>query len=72
MANLQKHQFVTYRAWEGVGQQVSAIVKRVHRDGTATIESRFFLREDGEIVPGYLGYRFRLEQSALTPTAGAV
>jgi len=67
---VHKHQFVTYRVHN---QTISAIVRRVHRDGTATVEARFVLDEEGNVTPGcYLGYRYRYAQSALTPTARAI
>lgn len=67
MNKLQKHQHVTYRAWEGVGAPISAIVCRVHRDGTATIEACHFLKDDGSVYAGYLGDRYRLPQRRLRP-----
>ncbi len=65
---IRKHQHVTYRALEGAGPTISAIVRCAHKDGTATVEARFVLDGDGnKIVPGYLGYRYRIDQAVLTP-----
>lgn len=61
MTKLEKHQFVTYRAW-GTGSEISAIIKCMHRDGTVTVEAQHFLNADGEITGAYLGYRYRMAQ----------
>lgn len=62
---------VTYRAQGGTGSMVEARVLRKHRDATATIEATFALNNDGAIVPGYLGMRFRLPLSRLTENVPA-
>ncbi len=51
---------VTYRAWEGQGAKVSAIVRTVHRDGTATVDATW-----AEGDPIYLGYRYRMRLNRL-------
>lgn len=68
---LFKHQFVTYRALEGAGPKVGAIIRRVHKDGTATVQARFSINDDGteNIHAGFLGYHYRIAQSRLTPGA---
>ena len=63
---IQKHDHVTYRNWTGYCV-ISAIVRTVHRDGTATVEARFVLDDQGQPQPGYLGYRYRFDQDMLTP-----
>jgi hypothetical protein len=61
---ITKGSFVEYDS--GAGCRVLAVVRRAHRNGECTVESRFFLREGAEIVPGYLGYRFRIPTSELS------
>lgn len=58
---------VTYVARDGAGSPVRAVVKRAHRDGSCTIEAMFFVGADGCDLPGYLGYKSRLENERLTP-----
>ncbi|WBU27571.1 hypothetical protein OOZ54_12790 [Rhodopseudomonas palustris] len=54
---------VTYTC--GHGDRVSAIVKRRHRDGTATVEARFVMNSDGTERGCYLGFRYRMNVSNL-------
>ncbi|NEV75484.1 hypothetical protein DYI24_00110 [Rhodopseudomonas sp. BR0C11] len=54
---------VSYKC--GHGDRVSAIVKRRHRDGTATVEARFVMNQDGTERGCYLGFRYRLSVSIL-------
>jgi hypothetical protein len=49
----------------GKGRKVAAIVRRAHRDGTVTVEARFFVNSAGAREVGYLGYRYRYEASLL-------
>ena len=58
---VRKGQTVTYRAQGGEGGKVQAKVLRVHRDGSATVEATFALFDDGQLCPGYLGMKFRLQ-----------
>jgi hypothetical protein len=62
-------QTVVYRAQGGTGGPVEAKVRRRHREGSVTVEATFNLTEQGETVPGYLGYRFRMSPEMLTPKA---
>lgn len=64
-----KGDLVTYTASELV-HGVLAIVHQVHRDGYYTVEARFLLNESGETEGTYLGYKYRINGSDLTP-AGA-
>lgn len=36
---------------------IEAVVRRVHRDGTVTVEARFVRNPDGSVRPGYLGVK---------------
>jgi len=58
---VKKGDFVLYQARSG---PITAIVRRVYRDGSALIEARFV---HGKPLC-YLGYRFRLPPERLTPT----
>jgi hypothetical protein len=49
------------------GGCVEARVRRVHRDGSVSIEATFFRRPDGTHVPGYLGLKQRVSAHVLTP-----
>lgn len=55
-------------------QQVEARVLTLHRDGDATVEPRFFIRDDGSAVRGFIGGKVRLSTATLTsasaPAAG--
>lgn len=42
-------------------------VERVHRDGTYTVRAIFALDEQGRDLPCYLGYKYRVGASVLTP-----
>lgn len=64
-----KHQHVTYRA-PLVEVTISAIVRRVHRDGTVTVEARFVLDKDGNATGGYLNHRYRISAKLLSPAGG--
>jgi hypothetical protein len=61
MTTVQRHQFVTYKVRDLVFR---AIVRRVHRDGTATVETRHELR-NGEPYGCYMGYRCRISSTEL-------
>lgn len=37
-----------------------AIVRTLHRDGSPTVEAQFAIGNDGQDLPGYLGYKYRL------------
>lgn len=44
---------------------IEARVRRVHRDGTVSIEATFVRRPDGTTAPGYLGIKQRVPSDAL-------
>ena len=66
MAKLKKGQHVTY-ALDKLGKEfkVQAIVRRVHRDKTATVEAQFLVNPAGEREGCYLGYHYRYSQADL-------
>ena len=45
---------------------IEARVRRVHRDGSVSIEATFVRKPDGSIVPGYLGLKQRVGADVLT------
>lgn len=51
-----KHSHVTYEVPAGT---VSAVVRTVHRDGSATVEAYHFVK-DGKPVGCFLGYKYRM------------
>jgi len=55
---------VTYRP-RYLDFDVSAVVRRQHRDGTVTVEARHVLDEHGKPDSGYLGYRYRTPRETL-------
>lgn len=58
---IKRGALVTYRP-RHLDFDVSAIVRRVHRDGTATVEARHWLDENGKPDGCYLGYCYRIPQ----------
>jgi hypothetical protein len=56
---------VTYRLWHTPAGHVEAVVRRLHRDGSATVEARFFVDPDGRRSGCYLGYRYRVDTGLL-------
>lgn len=64
---LRRGQVVTYSQPHILGRRVRAIVRGVHLDGTATIEARFEVDEDGHAQGAFLGYTYRVSQGILTP-----
>lgn len=55
----RKGEFVEYSLEKvGKGRRVVAVVRRAHRNNTATVEARFVLNAEGEREGGYLGYRY--------------
>jgi hypothetical protein len=67
MTTLRKGQLVTYRARDGEGPLIEAIVRTAHRDESCTVEARFVLNDDGSYRPGFLGYRYKIFNGDLTP-----
>jgi hypothetical protein len=66
MTKFRKGQHVTYGLDKlGKGCKVQAIIRRVHRDDTATVEARFFVDADGKLEGCYPGYRYRCSQDNL-------
>lgn len=64
MATFKRHDTVCY----GTGDsKVRAMVTRVHRDGSVTVQARFFVRPDGTDLPGFLGYKYRMDAGDLRP-----
>lgn len=61
---------VTYHQW-GCARlaKILACVRCMHRDGSVTVEARFFLDPQGEVSGTYLGYRYRLERALLSEVA---
>lgn len=48
---------------------IEARVRRVHRDGSVSIEATFVRGDNGEVVPGYLGIRQRVAAEILSEEA---
>lgn len=65
----ERGQHVTYKA--ASGSMVEAIIRRIHRDGSYTVESRFLRTADGDRVPGYLGFKCRMYGRGLNPALPA-
>lgn len=62
---MQRNALVRYTVRE---HEVEAIVRTIHRDGSVTVEPRFFVR-DGKRTPGYIGGKVRLEAADCRPNA---
>lgn len=68
MRNFKKGEHVQYKLQKrGNGCKVEAIVRRTHRDGSVTVEARFFVNAAGAREGGYLGYRYRYQASDIEP-----
>lgn len=39
---------------------VRARIERMHRDGSVTVRALFYQNANGEDVPGYLGFKYRM------------
>ena len=65
---MKKGDLVTYvPSWSrNRSPVIEARVRRVHRDGTVSIEATFVRRPDGTTAPGYLGIKQRVSASVLT------
>lgn len=61
MVSLKRDDFVEYKTT--TGHRILAIIRRCHRDGSYTVESRFSLNKVGKPERGYLGYTFRILSS---------
>ena len=48
---------------------IKARMRRVHRDGSVSIEASFVRRPDGTTAPGYLGVKQRVAAEVLTVEA---
>jgi hypothetical protein len=47
---------------------IEARVRRVHRDGSVSIEATFVRKPDGSTAPGYLGIKQRVNADVLSTT----
>lgn len=47
------------------GLEILAVIRRAHRDGSFTVEPRFFLDSNGRWLRGYIGGAVRLLPSDL-------
>lgn len=67
---MRKGDLVTYVPYwskkAGSTTQIEARVRRVHRDGTVSIEATFVRKSDGTRSPGYLGIKQRVSADILT------
>lgn len=68
---MKRGDHITYSPGQTGKVRVRGIVRRIHRDGTVTVEARFFLDPDGKDVPGYLGYTYRMDPEHLKPWRAA-
>lgn len=67
---LAKHERVTYPLPFSRGVRVVALIDRVHKDGTVTINACYTINEEGErISPSWLGYKYRINPTLLTRAA---
>lgn len=48
---------------------VRARVERLHRDDSVTVTALFYVGSDGEDVPGYLGFKYRMWADDVRPAA---
>ena len=71
MHSLKRGDHITYSPGQTGKVRVRGMVRRLHRDGSVTVEARFFLDPDGKDVPGYLGYEYRMDPDHLKRWAGA-
>jgi hypothetical protein len=60
----KKGQVGYYRDMQGNGPVVRAIVRRVHRDGTVTVEAQWSVENEGRFGC-YLGYKYRFDAEHL-------
>lgn len=67
---MKKGDLVTYvPRWSRDNQTViEACVRRIHRDGSISIEATFVRKQDGSVAPGYLGIKQRVSADVLTAT----
>lgn len=65
---MRRGDHVTYVPhWSKTGDPViEAIVRRVHRDGSVSIEASFVRNPDGTTQPGWLGIKQRVAADVLT------
>jgi ribosomal protein L35AE/L33A len=51
------------------GAVIRARVERVHRDGSITVRALFEQRDGKDVVPGHLGYRYRMSSDGVRASA---
>lgn len=49
---------------------VRARVETMHRDGSVTVKALFYV-SDGKDVPGYLGFKYRMDAGDLHPSTSS-
>lgn len=64
---IRRGERVVYVSHNGYGVPVEARVERKHRDGDVTVEALFELTEAGERSVLWLGHRYRIDPTQLTP-----
>lgn len=60
--------FVTYHAAGNAADRnivVEGIIRSIHGDGSYTVEARHLLDDAGNRRPGYLGFKYRIEETDL-------
>jgi len=69
---MKKGDLVTYvPRWSKLDRGcIEARVRRVHRDGSVSIEATFVRHRDGSVAPGYLGIKQRVSADVLTLDLG--
>lgn len=66
MNKITKGQFVTYKVRTNT---IKALVQRCHKDGSYTVQAYFYVGKDGTDLPGFIGYRYRVDGDALQVAA---
>lgn len=66
---LAKHERVTYTLPCDRSKNVVALIDRVHKDGTVTVNACYVLDQKGEREGGWLGYKYRINPTLLTRAA---
>ena len=61
----KKHDNVKYVARAGRGSTIRARVLTAHRDGSCTVKALFVQDDDGNDVPAFLGYKYRIDAADL-------
>ena len=66
---LTKHERVTYTLPFDRSKNVVALIDRVHKDGTVTVNACYVLDKMGQREGGWLGYKYRINPTLLTRAA---